>query len=144
MRGLSVNGLNGLKVRDLLPYVNTLLGGGSNGFSISDLDPLTQNINQSFLFGYTTSCAATPPKWSMSIACPDLIDRKKDGKLRWYFSMVESGRLSTGRTAQRTSSASQRAPIPSGAAANRSRNLESATDEQGASRTGYEGSAHPV
>ena len=37
----------------------------------------------------------------------------------------------------------QRAPISTGAAAHRSRNLESAGDEHCASRTGYRESAHP-
>jgi hypothetical protein len=36
--------LNGLTLRQFSGIVNTLLGGGSNGFTIADLDPITQEI----------------------------------------------------------------------------------------------------
>jgi hypothetical protein len=41
-------GLNGLTVRDFSGLVNTLLGGGSNGYTISELYPLTVDLNSSF------------------------------------------------------------------------------------------------
>jgi hypothetical protein len=40
--------LNGTTVRQFLGIIDTLLGGGSNGYRIADLDPVTQQLNTSF------------------------------------------------------------------------------------------------
>jgi hypothetical protein len=53
----SLTPLNGMKVRDVLSIANTLLGGGSASFSIADFDPVLQQLNQSFGFGYTSDFA---------------------------------------------------------------------------------------
>jgi hypothetical protein len=47
-------GIDGLTVRQYLDIVQTLLGGGSNGFQIADLDPLTQDLNFAFSQGAAT------------------------------------------------------------------------------------------
>jgi len=50
--------LNGLTVRQFLAIDNTLLGGGSvTGFSIADLDPITFDVNSSFLGGTPSTFA---------------------------------------------------------------------------------------
>ena len=46
--GLGTPGLDGTSVRDFLGLVNTLLGGGANGFAIPDLALITSQLNSSF------------------------------------------------------------------------------------------------
>ena len=59
--------LNGTTVRQLLGTVNTLLGGGSGAYSISQMDPITADVINSFLAG-------TPSTWAQQHlfngACP--------------------------------------------------------------------------
>ncbi|HEX5387613.1 MAG TPA: hypothetical protein VFW66_12980 [Gemmatimonadales bacterium] len=50
--------LNGLKVRDFLDVVQTLLGGGTATYSIVQLDPIAQNLNVSFQDGFKSQFAA--------------------------------------------------------------------------------------
>jgi hypothetical protein len=50
-------GLNGLAVREFLAIVNTLLGGGSAGFTVADLAPVTAQLNSSFVSGFVSSFA---------------------------------------------------------------------------------------
>jgi len=50
-------GLNGLAVRQVLPIVNTLLAGGSAGFTIAELAPVTAQLNTSFVSGFVSSFA---------------------------------------------------------------------------------------
>ncbi len=49
--------INGLKVREFLGLVNTLLGGGSGSYSIADLAPVTAALNSSFEAGGVSSFA---------------------------------------------------------------------------------------
>jgi hypothetical protein len=49
--------LNGMTVRQFLGAVNSLLGGGSAIYSISLLDPITQQLNFSFGSGYVSAFA---------------------------------------------------------------------------------------
>jgi hypothetical protein len=49
--------LNGMKVREFLAMVKTLLGGGSGTYSITDLDPVTAQLNASFGGGGVSSFA---------------------------------------------------------------------------------------
>jgi hypothetical protein len=49
--------VNGMSVRDFLAVANTLLGGGSNGYDISDIGPLTVLVDTSFNGGAATSFA---------------------------------------------------------------------------------------
>lgn len=53
----SLSGLNGLTIRDFLPIVNTLLGGGTASFTIVDLTPVTADLNDSFGGGLASSFA---------------------------------------------------------------------------------------
>jgi hypothetical protein len=53
----TLTSLNGMKVRDVLSIANTLLGGGSASFSIADFDPVLEQLNQSFDFGYASDFA---------------------------------------------------------------------------------------
>ncbi|MFO7690588.1 MAG: hypothetical protein R6W83_08560, partial [Cryobacterium sp.] len=46
--GLALAGLNGTSVRDFFGLANTLLGGGTNGYAIADIAPLTVELNSSF------------------------------------------------------------------------------------------------
>jgi hypothetical protein len=53
----TLTALNGLTVRDFASEVNTLLGGGSATYSITDLDPITIDLNASFGGGGVNSFA---------------------------------------------------------------------------------------
>jgi len=55
----TLTALNGMTVRQFLGTVNTLLGGGSATYSISDLDPITSAINGSFVGGTPSTFAQT-------------------------------------------------------------------------------------
>jgi hypothetical protein len=51
----SPSSLDGSTVRGFLGLVDTLLGGGSNGYAITDLDPITADLNAAFVDGTTAS-----------------------------------------------------------------------------------------
>jgi hypothetical protein len=55
--GFTTPPVNGMSVRDFLGVASTLLGGGSNGYSISDIGPLTTLVGTSFDSGVATSFA---------------------------------------------------------------------------------------
>jgi hypothetical protein len=50
-------GLNGLSVRQFLGMANTALGGGSTAYTITELDPFTEDLNAAFGGGLATAFA---------------------------------------------------------------------------------------
>ena len=65
--GLSTMSLNGTTVSGFLALANTLLGGGSNGYSITELTPIAAELNNAFTTG-------APSTWAqdhlVNGACP--------------------------------------------------------------------------
>jgi CSLREA domain-containing protein len=55
--GMSDATLNGKTVNDVLAIVNTLLGGGSNGYTIADINAILAQLNAAFTDG-------TPTQWA--------------------------------------------------------------------------------
>ena len=65
--GLSITSLNGTSVSSFLGLVNTLLGGGSNGYTIADLAPILVALNDAFEGGAPSTFAQDH---LVSGACP--------------------------------------------------------------------------
>jgi hypothetical protein len=59
--------LNGTTVRQFLGTVNTLLSGGSAPYSVSDLDPISAQINAAFSGGTPSAFAQ---QYLVNGACP--------------------------------------------------------------------------